>query len=188
MVDPAAMSGERLRLPKLTIFCDGSNFLPSLREAGISYSVDIPRFARALAKQPPGYILNKLRYYTAPSPRPNVAQQRFFEILRQSPAVELVLGRHETRGGGAYHVEKETDVNLSVDMVVGAYEHQYDVAMLVSGDTDYVRAVQAVRLRGKRVVWCHFRGQQHSDQLRQACDETLELTDQFLRTCKRSVF
>lgn len=177
---------EPIRRLKLTIYCDGSNFLPSLREAGIAYQVDIPRFARVLAKQPPGYILNKLRYYTAPSARANPTQQRFFEFLRQSSAVELVLGRHESRGGGSFHVEKETDVNLSVDMVVGAYENEYDVAMLVSGDTDYVRAVRAVRARGKRVIWCHFIGQRHSDELRQASDESLELGDSLLRTCRRS--
>lgn len=169
--------------PKLTIFCDGSNFLPSLREAGISYTVDIPKLARVLARRPPGYILNKLRYYTSPSPRPNPNQQRFFDEIRQSSATELILGRHEARGG--YHVEKETDVNLSVEMVVGAYERQYDVAMLISGDTDYVRAIQAVKRTGRRVIWCHFHGQAHSDELRQVCDEQFQMDEQFLRTCQK---
>lgn len=159
-----------------------------MREAGISYQIDVPRLARVLAQQPPGYLLNKLRFYTSPSPRVNPAQQVFFEALRGSSAVELILGRHESRGGGSYHVEKETDVNMSVDMVVGAYENHYDVAMLLSGDTDYVRAVQAVRNKGKRVIWAHFETQTHSCELSQICDESLLLTEQLLRTCRRQFF
>lgn len=46
-------------------------------------------------------------------------------------------------------------MNLAVDMVVGAYEERFDVAMLVTGDTDCVRTIQAVQPRSKRVVWCH---------------------------------
>jgi uncharacterized LabA/DUF88 family protein len=46
-------------------------------------------------------------------------------------------------------VEKETDVNLAVDMTVGAHTNRYDVAVLVAGDTDYVRAVEAVQQTGR---------------------------------------
>lgn len=132
----------------------------------------------------------KLRYYT--SPLPDVyspayrRQQTFFDELRRSRRIDLVLGRHEPRTdryGQRYHVEKETDVNLAVDMVVGAYEERFDVAMLVAGDTDYVRAVRAVQARGKRVVWCHLPAQKHTDQLAQLCDERCELDEKFLRTC-----
>lgn len=149
--------------------------------------VDVPHLARVLAKQPPGFILSKLRYYTSPSPNPNPQQQRFFDALRQSSSTELILGRHESRSSGAsqYHVEKETDVKLTVDMVTGAYKNLYDTAMLITGDTDFVPAVLAVREAGKRVIWCHFRGQGHSDELRQVCDESLEMDDKLLRTCRR---
>jgi uncharacterized LabA/DUF88 family protein len=131
-----------------------------------------------------------LRYYTSPLPDVHSAayrrQQKFFDELRRSRRIELVLGRHEARRdreGRRYHVEKETDVNLAVDMVVGAYEDRFDAAMLVSGDTDYVRAIHVVQSRGKPVVWCHLPGQRHTDLLAQMCQEKRELTDKFLRTC-----
>ena len=144
-----------------------------------------------LAKQAPGYLLVEMRYYTAPSPNQGSEQarkqQQFFEALRKSTNVTLILGRHERRGSGDYaiHVEKETDVRLSVDLVVGAYEDQYDVAMLISGDTDYVPAVKAVRKRGKRVIWCCFQNQSHSKELAQSSDSCIELSDKILRTCRR---
>ena len=51
--------------------------------------------------------------------------------------------------------EKTTDVNLAVDMVT--LKDEYDIAVLVSGDQDFVPAVAAVRALGKRVVNVSFR-------------------------------
>ncbi|HEU0053553.1 MAG TPA: NYN domain-containing protein, partial [Longimicrobium sp.] len=68
-------------------------------------------------------------------------------------------------------------------MVVGAYEDRYDVAMLVAGDTDYVRAVRAIQDRSKEMVWCPLPHQRHTDRLAQISDATLELDDTLLRTC-----
>jgi uncharacterized LabA/DUF88 family protein len=171
----------------LEIFVDGTNFLLARSEAGFPFRLDLNLFATRLSR---GYHFVKLRYYTSPLPDVRSpayrSQQKFFDELRRSRRVDLVLGRHEPRTdryGQRYHVEKETDVNLAVDMVVGAYEERYDVAMLVAGDTDYVRAVRAVQARGKRVVWCHLPAQQHTDQLSQLCDERYELDEKFLRTC-----
>jgi len=47
--------------------------------------------------------------------------------------------------------EKGIDVRLAIDMVMGAARDEYDVAVLVSADTDLVPAVEAVFEMGKRV-------------------------------------
>jgi uncharacterized LabA/DUF88 family protein len=180
-----------LRPPKLEIFVDGSNFNAALIRGGIGHSVDPNLLATRLSR---GYHFVKLRYYT--SPLPDIGsdtyrrQKKFFDELRRSRRIELVLGRHEARrdrDGRRYHVEKETDVNLAVDMVTGAYEDRFDVAMLVAGDTDYIRAIHAVQARGKPVVWCHLAGQRYTHQLAQVCQEKRELTEKFLRTCTLGV-
>ncbi|WP_420129329.1 NYN domain-containing protein [Longimicrobium sp.] len=177
--------------PRLEIFVDGTNFYLSRLGEGIPYRVDLNLLATRLSR---GYHFAKLRYYTSPMPHYSSEayrrQQKFFDELRRSSRIDLVLGRHEPRSdseGRRYHVEKETDVNLAVDMVVGAYEDRFDVAMLVAGDTDYVRAIHAVQSRGKPVVWCHLPGQRHTDQLAQVCQEKYELTEKFLRTCTLGV-
>lgn len=178
---------QQSRPPAVEIFVDGSNFNLARIYDGISFRVDLNLLATRLSR---GYHFVKLHYYTSPLPDVRSpayrTQQKFFDELRRSRRVDLVLGRHEPRTdryGQRYHVEKETDVNLAVDMVVGAYEERYDAAMLVAGDTDYVRAVRAVQARGKRVVWCHLPAQKHTDQLAQLCDERCELDEKFLRTC-----
>ncbi|HEX8244303.1 MAG TPA: NYN domain-containing protein [Longimicrobium sp.] len=162
--------------PKVEIFVDGTNFLLAQRKEGLGFRVDLNRLATRLSQ---GCHFVKLRYYTSPLPFPGTpayrAQQKFFSEIRKSRRIELILGRNEPRidhvTGRRYHVEKETDVNLAVDMVVGAYRDRYDVAMLVAGDTDYVRAVTALQDRGKRLVWCHLPAQRWTDQLAQVSDE-----------------
>jgi uncharacterized LabA/DUF88 family protein len=166
---------------------DGTNFHLAQTYHGVHYRVDLNLLASRLSR---GFCFVKPNYYTSPLPDARSpayrGQQRFFEELRRSSRVNLVLGRNEPRWseGRKYHVEKETDVNLAVDMVVGAHRGRYDVAMLVAGDTDYVRAVRAVQEEGKQVVWCHLPAQKHTDQLAQVCDSMKELDDKFLRTCQ----
>lgn len=190
---PSSQPARKLRME---IFVDGTNFRIAQLEAGIR-DLDIPRFARQLSR---GHILVKMRYYTSPLPDHGSAayrgQQRFFERLRATSAVELVLGRNEPRRENVvcpacgrtsvhrHHVEKETDVNLAVDMTVGAHTGRYDVAVLVAGDTDYVRAIQAAQSNGKTVLWCHFPAQSYTDRLRQVCDGQILLDEKFLRTCR----
>ena len=49
------------------------------------------------------------------------------------------------------YTEKRVDVSIAVDMVRMAHEGMYDVAYLLSADSDLVPAVEAVRSRGKKV-------------------------------------
>jgi uncharacterized LabA/DUF88 family protein len=187
---------EAPRKPRVEIFVDGTNFRIAQLQAGVE-QIDVPRLARQLARN---HVLVKMRYYTSPLPDGQSlayrGQHRFFERLRSTTSIDLVLGRNEPRRqifrcpacGENYthrhHVEKETDVNLAVDMAVGAHLNRYDVAMLVAGDTDYVHAVEAVQATGRKVIWCHFPAQAHTDRLRQVCDEQVVLDEKFLRTCR----
>jgi uncharacterized LabA/DUF88 family protein len=47
--------------------------------------------------------------------------------------------------------EKRTDVNLAIDMLVGAFYNKYDKAILISGDSDFIKVVQEVKKLGKEV-------------------------------------
>ncbi len=47
--------------------------------------------------------------------------------------------------------QKEVDVAMACEMVAHAYKDNYDVAIVVSGDRDFVPAIQHVQSAGKRV-------------------------------------
>ena len=48
--------------------------------------------------------------------------------------------------------EKGIDVKIAVDLLVGAFDHKYDTAIVVSSDSDLVPAIDWVRMRGKKKV------------------------------------
>ena len=54
--------------------------------------------------------------------------------------------------------EKAVDVKLATDLII--LRDIYDVAIIVSGDQDYVPAVQGIKDFGKRVVNVSFRTRQ----------------------------
>jgi len=53
--------------------------------------------------------------------------------------------------------QKEVDVAMARRMIVAACDNLYDVAIVVSGDRDFVPAVDEVQLRGKKVEVVSFR-------------------------------
>jgi uncharacterized LabA/DUF88 family protein len=76
--------------------------------------------------------------------------------------------------------EKAVDVKLATDLIM--LGDIYDIAVIVSGDQDYVPAVQAIKDRGKKVVNVSFktRGGQllpgGAKRLNEATDSTLALS------------
>ena len=59
------------------------------------------------------------------------------------------------KNAGVYH-EKGVDVGLAVDLLVGAYENNYDKALVVSSDTDLVPAKRKVIMLKKEVEYIGF--------------------------------
>ena len=51
---------------------------------------------------------------------------------------------------------KQVDISLATDMLTHAHRNNYDIAILVAGDGDYVPLVEAVMSEGKRVVLWFF--------------------------------
>ena len=54
-----------------------------------------------------------------------------------------------------YH-EKGVDVLIAVDLLIGAYENLYHIAILVSSDTDLIPAIKKVRSMKKKIEYIGF--------------------------------
>lgn len=74
---------------------------------------------------------------------------------------------------------------MAVDMVENAYDNNYDVAVLVSGDGDFVPAVRSVKKKNKSVKNVYFKNSS-SRNLKNFCDESLELTKENLNKLFRN--
>src|SRR3990167_8267686 len=70
-------------------------------------------------------------------------QVRLFNSLTSRKNGFVVERGYIMHHDGVFY-EKGVDVKLAVDIVVGAYENLYDVAIIVSSDTDLIPAVQKV--------------------------------------------
>src|SRR3989304_4267715 len=81
--------------------------------------------------------------------------------------------------GNNFYFDKEDDINMAVDMVENAYEDNFDIAILVSGDGDFVPAVRSVKKKDKIVKNIYFKDSS-SRNLKDFCDESLELSKQIL--------
>lgn len=104
----------------------------------------------------PSQELVGVKYFTSPIRHNRGKQERqtkYLDALRTKPLIEIVLGRFQpdrkecqSCGHSAYHPqEKKTDVNIAVSLICDALEERYDTALLITGDSDLVPAVEAVK-------------------------------------------
>ena len=133
--------------------------------------------------------LIRIYYYNAKvgykqEPERYKQQQAFFASINTIPYSELRLGRLVYNNWPSVPpYEKGTDVQLATDMITHNFKNNYDVAILVAGDTDYVGAVQAVKDNGKHVEVALFGTQGTSRQLRAAADNIIHINARLLRDC-----
>lgn len=179
-------------MEKVVLFIDGNNFYYGLKKLyGNSRSLTAFNFKKL------GELLSEKRnfirayYYNAPlnfadDPQSYAKQQRFFDKVRNTEKVKLVLARLQKRKiegtDITYYVVKGDDIHIAVDMVKGAYENSYDVVILVSGDGDFVPAVKTVQEKGKIVENAYF-NKSMSWHLKQTCDRSIKLTQELLDKC-----
>lgn len=74
---------------------------------------------------------------------------------------------------------KGVDITLARDMLSHAYQHHYDIALVVAGDADYVPLLEAVKKTGKMVALSFFTDYGLSDSLVLASDDFFDLSDWF---------
>jgi len=135
-------------LRKAAVFLDGGYLDWVQREFG-GLRLDYTKLCNELV----GKEVERIRtyyYHCAPyqSPRPTrdesaryASFRSFADGLQRLPRFETRLGRLARRDSG--FEQKGVDVLLSVDLVRMSWSRQIDSAVLLTGDSDFVPAVQA---------------------------------------------
>jgi len=165
---------------KVAIFIDGSNLYHALRSKFRRHDLNFTEFTSKLCGS---RQLFRIYYYNVqqdPAQRPDGyrEQQEFLDILNKTPYLEVRLGG--TKMAQGIPVEKGIDIMLATDLLDFAWNDFYDVAILVSGDSDFAYALQAVKNLGKHVEVAYFEGGVSQDLLNVA--DTRHLLDRsFLR-------
>jgi len=152
-----------IKAERVFVIIDGSNFYHRLKELSqltgsllaFNYSNFVQWLARdriiAEKKYCIGVVRAKPNDLKAQTLRSN--QQRLFTKLKRD-GWSIAYGYILDTGDG-YH-EKGVDVQISVDLLIGAYENLYDTAILVSSDTDLLPALSKVRSMKKKIEYVGF--------------------------------
>lgn len=149
---------------RVIVYVDGFNLYFGLKEKGWKryYWLNPLHLAENLLK--PGQQLVALKYFTAritPPPHdPDKARRQtvWLEAVESLPRTKVFYGHYLpkpvrcNRCGKSWdsHEEKMTDVNIAVQLLCDAYDDAFDVALLISADSDLAPPVEALRKRFPR--------------------------------------
>lgn len=135
------------------MYIDGYNFYYSLRNrSGYHKGLGWCNF-KVLADEilvETDCVLERIKYFTAPvgDSRHDIGEEQrqntWLSAVRTIKELQVVYGYYI--GSPQNRKEKQTDVNIAVELVLDAVsDNGYDTAILLSGDMDLAPAVRAVK-------------------------------------------
>ncbi len=141
---------------RVIIFIDGSNLYHSLKNNFKRVDLNFAEFTKKLVGQ--RHLIRTYYYNVLQEPVQKTdgtrEQQDFLETLRKTQYLELRLGTTKLSQG--VPVERGIDVMLATDLLYFASNNSYDIAILVSGDSDFGYTLQVVKNMGKHVEVAYF--------------------------------
>jgi len=172
---------------KVCIFFDGQNFYRSLQRFDETLRVDYDRLATWITQAVggPGAMFGGAYYYVGVSSDAPVVVEAFLKGLELRPGYFVKRDRRVRRSvrcpacgtENEYTTEKRVDTRLVADLIHFAAHGAYDAAVLVSGDDDFVPAVEAVNALGKQVWVATWLADDLSSDLRVRCFGHIHLSD-----------
>lgn len=167
-------------IDKVMIFIDGSNLFHSCkefrRERQINLKINYEKLARVLSS---GRKLKRVYYYGSINPFDESEmekQTKFYHALEHINDFHIVKKPLRRRGHDT--VEKGIDVALVTDMLTLGFNKAYDTAIIVSGDGDYIHAVDQLKALGMSVEVAIFENVL-SPELKRAVDKCIILDNMY---------
>jgi hypothetical protein len=172
---------------KVSIFFDGQNFYRSLLRYDESLRVDYDRLATWITNAVGGQnaVFSGAYYYVGVSPGAPPLVEGFLKGLELRPGYFVKREGRVRRTGrcpscGAeydYTTEKRVDTRLVADLIHYAAIGAFDAAVLISGDDDFVPAVEAVNALGRQVWVATWSAEELSTDLRVRCFGHIHLSE-----------
>src|SRR2546426_7405620 len=172
---------------KVCIFFDGQNFYRSLQRFDESLRVDYDRLALWITQQVGGgnAMFSGAYYYVGVSPDAPQVVEGFLKglelrpgyFVRREPRVRRSVRCPQCGEEYEYTTEKRVDTRLVADLIHHAANDNFDAAVLVSGDDDFVPAVEAVNALGKQVWVATWSAEELSSDLRVRCFGHIHLSE-----------
>lgn len=192
----SSTGGEIVTKDRVVAYIDGYNLYYGLRQADLRTSrwLDLRALCGSILQ--PDQHLVQVRYFTTRvrnDPDSSARQSLYIDALTARSGITIDFGHFLSkevvcRNCGNVHVkneEKKTDVNIAVRMLDDAYDDRFDVATLISGDSDLAPPIQSVRSRfpTKRVVVA-FPPRRNSAELRRTANSWFQVSEASVRSSR----
>ena len=199
-------------MERVSVYIDGFNLYRGLKDESWQrfYWIDLSLFARNLFcsyyEQVHSYRI-QVHYFTTRirsnplDPNSKSRQNRFIEALDTLPNLTIHYGSFAEKDAYCSKcagknqrcsvcnkplklwVEKKTDVNIATQLLCDAFENIFDIAILVSGDSDLVEPIKTVRNRHhQKQMLVAFPPNRHSNELREHATNVLKIEENLLKT------
>lgn len=140
-------------LEKAMIFIDGSNVFHCCKD--LDFEISYEKILPILKK---GKNVRRVYFYTGIKPEEekrfikmlgHLEIDIFTKLLKVRPAKCKNCGKKTKR-----YVEKGIDAKMSTDILWHGFKENYDTAIIVSSDADFIPPIEIVKLLGRRVeLW-----------------------------------
>ena len=148
---------------RVVVYIDGFNLYFGMLDAGLDYCKWLNIRLLILNLIQKNQELIEIKYFTSRvsnNPEKQKRQSTYIEAL-ESVNVKIYYGNYQSdtieckRCNNIWPKfnEKMTDVNIATQILIDAFQDKYDMAMLISGDSDLVPPIKAVHeiFKNKRV-------------------------------------
>lgn len=182
-------------MKRVTAYIDGFNLYFGLKAARLKrlYWLDLPLLIRQVLR--PDQQLTVTHYFTARirdngrNAEDRRRQATYLDALAAGDT-RCQFGHYLAKRSACRHCgaawlgyeEKMTDVNIAVQLISDAYDDIFDVAMIISGDSDLSSPIRHVRRRfpGKRLIVA-FPPRRQSGELKRCANGYLSIGEDKLR-------
>jgi uncharacterized LabA/DUF88 family protein len=183
-------------MSRVSIFVDGFNLYHSLEDVRAYHKykwLDLEKLAKCFIS--PHDTIEDLFYFTtyatwAPT---KVAKHKDYVSALRTVNVKPVFGAFRYRDkkcqkcNRVYKTweEKRTDVNIAIQLFSTAINDKWDKAFIVSGDSDLIPAIEAVKqiFPGKQIgIIIPIR--RRAEELKQVADYHMKIKEKHLKTCQ----
>jgi uncharacterized LabA/DUF88 family protein len=170
------MQEKEQKKERVIAYIDGFNLYFGMREAGFDSCrwLNIKLLVEKLLK--PHQELIGVKYFTSRvsnNPDKQKRQSTYIDAL-ESTGAKVIYGNYQDgseeclRCGHIWRTAKEkmTDVNIATAIMVDAFQNNYDMAMLISGDSDLAPPIREVHgLFNNKRVFIAFPPKRHNSSM-----------------------
>lgn len=152
------------------VFVDGQNLFHGGRSYDREFEMDLVALVEELTD---GRDLIRPYYFDSYRPGEKKEKDGFYTFLRTNG---FRVETNELRERNGRYVEKGADIGLATELIAQGFNDSYDVAVVVTGDDDFSRAVRYVQNQGKIVEVASFEAN-FSANLKRVADSRTVLDD-----------